>query len=315
MCRKKWGEIFLETNLVQQVIEIDKRNKESIKDAQEKLFKEKFDLLISPHESVRTALFVWRIKANNKIGFKKWWNLFVFNKTIKRDLSLPDAIRQVSLLSLIDNNLQNKILDYKKHLSQYPHELKNLDRFPIPDWASMNLSNELNKVSKKIDTKPNTVFIAPGSVWPTKRWQPAGYREVAIQLIKSGFNIVFVGSAEERELCEFLQKEIPESTEIAGRTTILELVLHFQKGQFLICNDSGAMHVASLVNLPTISIFGPTVLKQGYEPWQDHSLVVQKELSCRPCGKHGHINCPIGTHECMKAITANEVLAKISELT
>ena len=46
-----------------------------------------------------------------------------------------------------------------------------------------------------------------------------------------------------------------------------------------------------------------------YRPWQNKAVVVQnKNLDCRPCGKHGHASCPIKTHECMKSIAPSQVL-------
>jgi heptosyltransferase-2 len=87
-------------------------------------------------------------------------------------------------------------------------------------------------------------------------------------------------------------------------------------GKVVVSNDSGAMHLASVAEVPTVAIFGPTVLEFGYQPWNNMSAVVEnKEINCRPCGKHGHEKCPIGTHVCMTSISANQVLEKIKALT
>lgn len=151
------------------------------------------------------------------------------------------------------------------------------------------------------------VFLAPGSVWATKRWTVDGYATLARALLADGYQVELVGSGGERELCDGIAAQVPDLKNHAGKTSLSELVALFRTGAVLVCNDSGAMHAAAVAGLPTVAIFGPTVLAQGFRPWQNRALVVQRELGCRPCGKHGAKQCPIGTHECMKAITADDV--------
>ena len=93
-----------------------------------------------------------------------------------------------------------------------------------------------------------------------------------------------------------------------------QLVDMFTQGTALVCNDSGAMHAAAAAGLPTVAVFGPTVLAQGFRPWQNQAMVVQRRLECRPCGKHGSDKCPIGTHACMEGIEAGEVLEALESL-
>jgi heptosyltransferase-2 len=50
------------------------------------------------------------------------------------------------------------------------------------------------------------------------------------------------------------------------------------------------------------------VIEFGYRPWQNQTFIMQDSgLACRPCGPHGHRQCPLGTHACMKNITAEKV--------
>jgi heptosyltransferase II len=68
------------------------------------------------------------------------------------------------------------------------------------------------------------------------------------------------------------------------------------------------------LGIPTVAVFGPTTLDLGYRPWQNRALVVQKDLECRPCGKHGAAKCPLGTHACMKTVRPPDVLTAIDRL-
>lgn len=310
LCRKGVGEIFRELKLAHQVIEINKKNKDEFSKTFNELKKNQYDLLLCPHESYRSAFMSLKIKAKQKIGFKDWWNGFIFTKSIERNMKLPDALRQMSLLGVLDSVTQKEIDLYSGK---------------IPVLAEMGLRNKIlahvkyAEILAKFNIPRNAIFISPGSVWNTKRWTPDGFKKVATELSKR-YPVIFIGSPDERVLCAEIAKDIPPSnnTEIrnlAGKTSLFELLALMTTGKILISNDSGSMHMGSVAELPTVAVFGPTVLELGYQPWQEKSVVVEnKELKCRPCGKHGHEKCPIGTHICMKSISSQTVLEKAKSL-
>ena len=117
-----------------------------------------------------------------------------------------------------------------------------------------------------------------------------------------------IGSKDEVEVCQYIKRDVPEAQNLAGRTTISELIKLMQQSHALIGNDSGAIHMAAAAGLPTVAIFGPTTLSLGYRPWSDNAVVVQKSLDCRPCSAHGTRNCPLKTHACMLEINSSEVI-------
>ena len=121
-----------------------------------------------------------------------------------------------------------------------------------------------------------------------------------------------MGGPGEEELATRISKLIPGSLNLAGKTSPLESLQVLAQADVVVTNDSAGQHMAALVGAPTVSVFGPTVLEFGYRPWNSKAKIVERKgLACRPCGKHGHHKCPIGTHECMKKITATEVIAMI----
>ncbi|MGZ3744706.1 MAG: glycosyltransferase family 9 protein, partial [Pseudobdellovibrionaceae bacterium] len=109
ICRQGVGEFFAKTRLVDEVLEVKKGDRESYRHVLGGLKHREIDKLISPHESLRTAFFAQKIKAQKKISFAKPWNGIFYNERVLKNSSLPDAIRQLSLLQGMDEELRNKI--------------------------------------------------------------------------------------------------------------------------------------------------------------------------------------------------------------
>lgn len=308
-CRPGLGEFFLKYKLADRVIEIDKKKSSGREKALAKLGQENWDVVLCPHESARTALWMWRLKANKKVGFRKWWNGFAFSTRVEKPQEYPDALRQLSLMAPLDGSLAD--LFASPEMSHYKSPFSRRSPLPlgvpaVPPWAAMGV----------LPNRPDghTVFLAPGSVWNTKRWTESGYVGLAHLLTARNFTVTLVGSRDERPLCESIASQVRGVQNRAGETSFCELVELLATGVALVCNDSGAMHAAAAANLPTVAVFGPTTLHLGFRPWNTRSMVVQRDLNCRPCGKHGAQRCPIGTHECMTEITSEDVYSALAEM-
>jgi heptosyltransferase-2 len=74
------------------------------------------------------------------------------------------------------------------------------------------------------------------------------------------------------------------------------------------------VHLAVARGTPVVAIFGPTVPQQGFAPYTNRARIVERPLSCRPCGRHGSVRCPIGTHACMREISAAQVQDAVLQL-
>ena len=100
---------------------------------------------------------------------------------------------------------------------------------------------------------------------------------------------------------------------LAGKTTVRELMALLSVCGFLVTNDSGPMHIAAALGVPTLAIFGPTVPSFGYTPWGESNRIIEHpDLPCRPCDRHGPQVCPLGHHRCMTEIPASRVIAALS---
>lgn len=319
VCRKGLGDFFLKTGIVDQVYEIEKGRRQSYTQVLEQLRHQNVDHLISPHESLRTVFFCAQIKAKKKVSFRNKWNFLVFSRREIRDLRLPDALRQMSLLSSFDADLQKDLQDYLAQAKPYlPDERGHLSAPPA--WASMSQRAKVlaqgdlfeslkSKFSLQGFDNGKAVLIFPGSVWATKRWTEEGFVGTGRALQAQGYQVYVMGGPGEETLAERVAAAIPGSESLAGKTKIIESAQLIARAALVIGNDSASTHLAAVCETPLIAVFGPTILEFGYRPWSAQSYVVQQVgLQCRPCGKHGHKVCPIKTHVCMKNIPAEEVL-------
>ncbi len=319
ICRKGLGSTLKILGIIDHFWEIKKGDAETYREVLKDLKNFDINLLLSAHTSFRTTLLCAQIKAQKKVTFAKPWNYFVFDERIKWPEEYPESVR---LLSLVKNRSER----LKELFSQLPaandYIIKHLagKLLSPPEWLSPQNGWKEQGISNKLledfglGTR-NWIALFPGSVWATKMWTKVGYVQVGQELQKKGFKIVIMGGLEERDLGEAVAVQIPEAINLCGKTTLLESLALLSNARLVVGNDSSSSHMAALVNVPVVAIYGPTVLKFGYRPWAQSSAVAELEgLDCRPCGPHGHRACPLGHHNCMKKLDAGSVLKVIEGL-
>lgn len=287
VCRKGPGDFFIANKIADEVIEVNKKESQSLEQAFNKTKEFVPDLIISPHQSIRTAIWIWRLHAKVRIGFSSLLTSWAYTRTVIRDKKQHDVLRQLSLLQALD--------------IQIPQVDSLYSKINVLPWAKMPQLKDF-------------IALAPGSQWKTKRWPLQNYIQCAQKFIAERKQVVIVGGADESPLGAEIEKKVPGVLNLVGKTSINELSQLLAQSKLLITNDNGAMHVATTVGVPVVSIFGPTVTAQGYSPWSKKSKVVELDLACRPCGAHGHHTCPIKTHECMKKISSEKVLSVVEKV-
>lgn len=154
--------------------------------------------------------------------------------------------------------------------------------------------------------------INPGATYGSaKRWFPDRFAAVADALSEEwGATVVLMGSVPERPLAEEIEaamRQIPLN--LAGRTTVRELMALLSLCSFLVTNDSGPMHIAAALGVPLAAIFGPTDWRTT-SPWTDKARIVRIDVECSPCMLR---ECNRG-HECMLGVTAEMVVAAARDL-
>ena len=156
------------------------------------------------------------------------------------------------------------------------------------------------------------IGISPGAAYGNaKRWFPERFAAVARTVAPSA--VVIFGSAGERALCETvaesLRRDAIEVHNLAGETTLREFIDLAAACRLFLTNDSGAMHVASALAVPTVAVFGATD-DTTTGPTGPLARVVREHAECSPCLLR---ECPID-HRCMTAVTVERTAAVALEL-
>jgi heptosyltransferase-2 len=149
--------------------------------------------------------------------------------------------------------------------------------------------------------------LAPGSVWATKRWP--SYDLLARELSRRA-TIVVIGSRDDHELAaEIANAAGGRAIDATGKLSLLASAELIRRCAVLITNDSAPQHLASAMNTPTITIFGPTVAQFGFGPLAERSATVGLDaLACRPCDRHGPVACPLKHWKCMREVSVDRVV-------
>lgn len=180
-----------------------------------------------------------------------------------------------------------------------------IDRLPESD--AIHLAGRNGAPSRRV------IGVSPGAAYGTaKRWLPERFAEAAAALAAlRGASIALFGSQTERALCQDVAQRLNghEVTNYAGQTTLAQFIDLAAGCELFLTNDSGAMHIASALGVPTVAIFGATD-DTTTGPTGPHSRVVRIPVECSPCLLR---QCPID-HRCMTAVSAERVVEEALRL-
>lgn len=129
--------------------------------------------------------------------------------------------------------------------------------------------------------------------------------------------LLFVGNDSDRESALSILDSIDwpgPLLNLAGKLSLWETALALKDTDGLLCNDSGLLHIAEAVGVPVAALFGPTVEAFGFAPWRPESKAFSSMLGCRPCSKHGQLDCRFGDKLCFGLIQPAQVVEHLKTL-
>lgn len=155
--------------------------------------------------------------------------------------------------------------------------------------------------------------VAPASLWYTKQYPIEKWCDF-LSKVPTNINIYLLGGPSDKALCDNIANSLPNHNTVnfAGQLSLLESAALMKYATMNYVCDSSPMHLCSSVDAPVTAIFCSTIPEFGFGPLSGNSAIVQstKELPCRPCGIHGHKECPNGSFECANSIDINELIQR-----
>ncbi|MDA7818365.1 lipopolysaccharide heptosyltransferase II [Sulfurimonas sp.] len=273
--------------LCERAIVDDTKNSSNRLLATYKLAKElgEFDLCVSFRNQIYSSLLLKFTNSLVCIAKKSWHSMFLLSHTPK--------------------------ITSDKHLSKQYAELAMTS---VDSW-DRSTSNLKLYIEPKVQEKPTLGINAGATYGSAKRWYPERFAEVASEF-SDRFNIIIFGGPNEVEMANEIEENLKNSNvtnyvNLAGKTTIEELCSNIGSCSLFITNDSGPMHVAAAYQVPSVAIFGPTKHKETCQWMNEKSKLVRHDMDCAPCMKR---ECPFKHHDCMKSISALEVIQAVKEL-
>lgn len=165
-------------------------------------------------------------------------------------------------------------------------------------------------------TEGRWIGIAPFSKQEGKTY-PSPLREQLVEQVAEAFDRVFVfsGGGAEREFAGTMESRHKNVTAVFGRIRLDEEVDLMANLDALVSMDSSAMHMASLVGTPTVSVWGATHPATGFYGWGGNAEnQVQLDLPCRPCSVYGEKTCQFGDYRCMR-IAPERIIERLNAIT
>jgi heptosyltransferase-2 len=254
----------------------------------------KYDLVVSPHRSFRSALVARFSGAPTRLGFRSGWGGWAYN----RGVSFPAGEKRAYLREL---KLAACLVD----------EVPALRPRLIPDTRSLEEARGLLVQAGAGEGRP-LVGLVIGTVWATKKWPVERFLDLGRRLGRRGdFSpVVLGGPAEVEEAAAFGREE--GFVNLVGRTTLPQLVAILSLCRAVVGGDTGPLHAAVALGVPVAALFGPTDEEQ-FE-FLPPGACLKVDLPCRPCRPHGSRTCPVGDWRCMPEIRAEAVEAVVRRI-
>lgn len=296
--RKGLKELFRCHPAIKNVYEVDKKNMgplRSIKFAKA-LAPNQYSIWISAHQSLRSSMVSHFAHAPIRISYdsgpvSRW----VYTHTVDRAFYNFEEIERLLKLA-VPLGLE---INFDDREANWPE----IALCPSPRAKA-------DQIWQAIDSSRPVIGIHPGSVWPTKRWPAEYFSELAKLALEHGVQVVLFSGPDELKQAELIRREnenTPGFIDLAGKLPLPELAACIAKLDCYVTNDSGPMHLAWVQRVPTTAIFGPTTRELGFFPRGKNSSAIELNLRCRPCGLHGHKQCPQKHHACMRDISPQTV--------
>lgn len=168
----------------------------------------------------------------------------------------------------------------------------------------------------QLHTQTPILVLCPGAEFgPAKRWPEAHYAEVASHHIERGGQVWIFGSQKDRDVAENIATALTPAKQqhcknLAGITSLEDAIDLMSQAAAVVSNDSGLMHVAAALGRKLVVVYGSTS-PLFTPPLAEKVAIIASDLDCAPCFQR---ECPLQHLNCLKQISAQQVIAQLEAL-
>ena len=253
-----------------------------------------FDVAILFPNSLRVALETWLGRIPRRVGYRGH-NRSWFVNQIVRERKKPGPPEHHSL----------RFLRIARGCGADTSDIPPLD---LPQTSNIQPPQRYGSASKH----QTLLGLCPGAEYgPTKRWLPERFAEAASKISAgSSAKWILFGTKNDVTIGEQIAAAMGDHcVNRIGQTTLDQLIDELRQCRLLLTNDTGTMHLAALLGVPVVAVFGSTEPRLTGPLGNGHTIL-RHHVECSPCFLR---ECPID-FRCMKAVTAEEVADAVLSL-
>jgi lipopolysaccharide heptosyltransferase I len=261
-----------------------------------------YDVSVDAQGLFKTALIPYLAGIKRRIGYRhgrEFSSLFYNERYLYRDEYFDPAVSHLQHMAKLARSIGASEV---RHTIEPPR---------VSDAARSRVAELLNGA---FASDAPMVAMAPATQWISKLW-PEDYWTALIQRLLSDtdLNLILQGSAGDAVVGERILRHVSASDlegracNLYGKLPIPEMYALYERVHAAVGSDSAPLHVAGAMRVPVlVGIYGPTGYRRTPPIGSAHIklLSTEDELPCQPCHKRV---CPLGTTECMKRISPEQV--------
>jgi heptosyltransferase II len=275
-----------------------------------------FDVAILFPSSLRVALEAWSSGISRRVGYRGHWRAWLLNQIVRKR-GKPRAFEHQSIhylriaedcgakVSFDATASDAKTFDAQPHLRQSSTARQAMLSTLAERYRAV-ANGRLQEVeaSSATNHQPLLALCSGAEYGPAKRWLPERFAAVASTVsAQTRAKWVLLGTQQDVEAGQIIANVLGDSCmNRIAQTNLEQLIDELRRCHLLLTNDTGTMHLASLLGIPTVAVFGSTDPRLTAPVGKDH-VVLRHQVECSPCFLR---ECPID-FRCMKAVRIEEV--------
>jgi heptosyltransferase I len=267
-----------------------------------------YDVAIDVQGLFKTALLPWLARIPRRIGYghgRELSGLFYTEQHGDKARYFDPAVLHV---------------EHMARLVRMLGVVGECNKVQAPSVSVARQQRATEVLRRRFAERAPVVAIAPATQWESKSWRESNWSALIQQILKhTNLNVLLMGSAADAAYGERILQDVPgdlrdgRASNLFGQAPIRDMYAIYAQVEAAIGPDSAPLHVAAAVGVPVVvGLYGPTGYRRTPPLGSAHVklLTRERQLPCQPC--HQRI-CPLGTDECMRQISPDEVFHALLE--